>query len=119
MASVIAHELEETVTDPQLNAWYDAVGKEDADKCAWMFGDTYPVPNGSSANMRLGSRDFLIQQNWVNVSGGYCVSGYPDNSRPIGLLDGIDAAGCAMGWACLGVDDRTRAVLKGLDRGYV
>lgn len=24
------------------------------------------------ANMTLGPRDFLIQRNWVNASGGYC-----------------------------------------------
>lgn len=72
MASIIAHELEETATDPDLNAWYDSRGAENADKCAWTFGTTYTVANGSKANMRLGTRDFLIQQNWVNASGGYC-----------------------------------------------
>ena len=41
MASVIAHELEEAATDPDLNAWYDSRGYENADKCAWTFGTTY------------------------------------------------------------------------------
>ena len=72
MASVITHELEEAATDPDLNAWYDKRGAENADKCAWTFGTTYVVSNGSKANMRLGSRDYLIQRNWVNASGGYC-----------------------------------------------
>jgi hypothetical protein len=72
MASIIAHELEEAVTDPDLNAWYDHRGAENADKCAWTFGTTYTVPNGSKANMVLGTRNYLIQQNWVNASGGYC-----------------------------------------------
>ena len=40
MASVIAHELVEAVSDPQLNAWYDRRGYENADKCAWTFGST-------------------------------------------------------------------------------
>jgi hypothetical protein len=40
MISVIAHELEETVTDPQLNAWYDSTGAENGDKCAWTFGSS-------------------------------------------------------------------------------
>jgi len=75
MASIIAHELEEAVTDPNLNAWYDRRGMENADKCAWTFGSTYTV-NGALANMRLGSRDYLIQQNWVNASGGYCAKLY-------------------------------------------
>jgi hypothetical protein len=73
MISVIAHELEESVTDPDLNAWYDVVGRENADKCAWTFGNTYTAPNGSLANMHLGSRDYLIQQNWANAANGGCV----------------------------------------------
>jgi hypothetical protein len=76
MASIIVHELEEANTDPDLNAWYDHRGYENADKCAWTFGSTYTVSNGSTANVQLGSRDFLIQQNWVNASGGYCAMSY-------------------------------------------
>jgi Phosphate-induced protein 1 conserved region/Bacterial Ig-like domain (group 3) len=72
MASIIAHELEESVTDPGGTAWYDSSGSEDADKCAWTFGATYNAINGSKANMQLGGKDYLIQQNWVNASGGYC-----------------------------------------------
>jgi hypothetical protein len=72
MASIIAHELEEAVTDPDLNAWYDGRGAENADKCAWTFGTTYHAPNGALANVALGSRNFLIQQNWVNSGSGFC-----------------------------------------------
>ena len=75
MASIIAHELEEAVTDPDLNAWYDNRGFENADKCAWTFGNTFTV-NGALANMMLGSRYYLIQRNWVNASGGYCSLSY-------------------------------------------
>jgi hypothetical protein len=77
MASIIAHELEEAATDPDLNAWYDRRGMENADKCAWTFGNTYTAANGALANMKLGSRDYLIQQNWVNATGGYCSVKYP------------------------------------------
>jgi hypothetical protein len=76
MASVISHELEEATTDPDLNAWYDSKGNENADKCAWTFGATKPAPNGSKYNMALGGTNFLIQQNWVNASGGYCALSY-------------------------------------------
>ncbi len=77
MVSVIAHELEEAATDPELSAWYDSTGAENADKCAWTFGTTYSA-GGGAANVRLGSRDFLIQQNWVNQSNStqYCALGY-------------------------------------------
>jgi hypothetical protein len=72
MISVIAHELEEAATDPDLNAWYFSSGNENADQCAWTFGTEYTVANGSKANMKLGSRDFLIQQNWIQAASGKC-----------------------------------------------
>ncbi|MFO0747808.1 MAG: hypothetical protein U1F43_19400 [Myxococcota bacterium] len=74
MASIIAHEAEEAATDPDLNAWYDNTGAENADKCAWTYGATYTTANGALANMKLGTRDYLIQRNWVNAAGGYCAS---------------------------------------------
>lgn len=76
MASIIAHELEETMTDPLLNAWYDRRGSENADKCAWTFGTTMLAPNGSKYNMTLAGMEFLIQRNWVNAAGGYCALSY-------------------------------------------
>jgi hypothetical protein len=76
MASIIAHELEEAVTDPDLNAWYDTRGAENADKCAWTFGTTSSLNNGAKYNVTLGSTKYLIQQNWVNASGGYCAMSY-------------------------------------------
>ena len=81
MISVLAHELEEAVTDPKLNAWYDNRGYENADKCAWTFGTQTTAPNGAFMNVHLGlaapaGRDFLIQRNLVRAStGNYCVKG--------------------------------------------
>jgi hypothetical protein len=81
MASIIAHELEESATDPDLNAWYDNVGNENADKCAWTFGAEYLAANGARANMTLGGRDFLIQRNWLNTApAGSCALGYQSPS---------------------------------------
>ncbi|HEY3571647.1 MAG TPA: hypothetical protein VGP73_27215 [Thermoanaerobaculia bacterium] len=77
MASVIAHELSEAVTDPQLNAWYSGQGDENADKCAFKYGDIYTAPNGAGANVQMGNRDYLIQQNWINAGGGSCGLSYP------------------------------------------
>jgi len=68
MISVIAHELEETNTDPLLNAWYDSTGAEDADKCAWTFGQKFmQTSSGAYYNMTLptaggSTRPFLIQR---------------------------------------------------------
>ncbi len=81
MASIIAHEAEEAVTDPDLNAWYDSRGYENADKCAWTFGTTSNASNGARYNVTLGARQYLLQQNWVNGpsgrSNGYCARSYP------------------------------------------
>ena len=76
MVSIVAHELEEAVSDPDLNAWFDTRGQENADKCAWTFGTTYTTSNGSQANMNLGGHDYLVQQNWVNAGSGYCALSY-------------------------------------------
>jgi hypothetical protein len=79
MISVIAHELEEAVTDPDpRSGWVDIQGAENADKCAWTFGHyQYQTGNGSWANMHLGTRDYLIQRNlYHNLTGNgrdYCM----------------------------------------------
>jgi hypothetical protein len=76
MISVIAHELEEMVTDPDLNAWYDFTGKENADKCAWNFGTTSTLANGAKYNMTMHGNSYLIQQNWLNSGSGRCALAY-------------------------------------------
>ena len=72
MANMIAHELSETVTDPQLNAWVNPGFIENGDLCAWTFGNTKLLPNGSIYNVIFGTRPYLIQRLWVNARGGYC-----------------------------------------------
>src|SRR2546421_3909210 len=84
LINLLAHETEETTTDENLNAWYDLVGNENADKCAWQFGATYATPNGSQANVKVGGKDFLIQMNWVNASTGKGNKQFP--------------VGCKQGW---------------------
>jgi hypothetical protein len=75
MASIMAHELNEAVTDPDLNAWFDSSGEEVADKCNFIFGSVFTAPNGAPANVTLGDRNFLIQKNWINLAGGFCTIG--------------------------------------------
>ncbi|HET8893408.1 MAG TPA: hypothetical protein VFM96_04870 [Gaiellaceae bacterium] len=60
LANVSGHELSETLTDPQLNAWYDQQGSENADKCAWTF-------NGL---VTIGTQSWKIQGNWSNAAAG-------------------------------------------------
>ena len=66
MASVTAHELVETVSDPQLNAWFDSAGNENGDKCAWVYGATTTI-GGAASNVVIGGANYLVQQNWDPV----------------------------------------------------
>jgi hypothetical protein len=59
LANVSGHELSEAKTDPQLNAWYDTRGAENADKCAWLFNKVSNFSNGSV---------WKIQGNWSNAA---------------------------------------------------
>jgi hypothetical protein len=91
MASVIAHELNETVTDPDLNAWFHIDGTgEVGDLCAnklppTTFGSTFAALNGAQANIVLSGRQFLIQSNWLNANGGGCAMGF-NSQTPAGLI---------------------------------
>src|SRR4029079_2316325 len=63
--NTLAHEIEEATTDPMGTAWFDHRGYENADKCAWSFGTR--SLSGGLANIRVGTKNFLVQQNWVNA----------------------------------------------------
>lgn len=59
LANVTAHELAEALTDPHLDAWYDAAGYENGDKCAWYFD---PV----DGKVTLGGTDWAMQGEYNN-----------------------------------------------------
>jgi hypothetical protein len=59
---VEGHELAESITDPLLNAWYDASGYEIGDKCAWT----------NLANLTTYGGTFAVQPLWSNAANG-CV----------------------------------------------
>jgi hypothetical protein len=82
--NVMTHETEEAITDPDLNAWFDQSGQEDADKCNFTFGATTACngSNGCSAagnaagakfNQTFGGHNYLMQEEWENANGGACV----------------------------------------------
>ena len=71
------------MTDPDGDGWYDAAGLENTDKCLLSknpFGPTYVTADGARANLRLGSRNFLVPRSWVTADGaggGHCALRYP------------------------------------------
>ena len=70
--NTLTHEIEEANTDPDLNAWYDRRGYENADKCAWTFGTTHTATNGALYNVTFGGHNWLIQRQWKNSGRGSC-----------------------------------------------
>ncbi len=61
---VEGHELAESITDPLLNAWYDAGHNEIADKCAWSGLTDIATTAGR----------FAVQPLWSNAANGCVVS---------------------------------------------
>ena len=65
VASILVHEIDEALTDPDLRTWYDATGAENADKCAWTFTPTFGAKKGGMANFTANGYEYLIQRNWL------------------------------------------------------
>jgi hypothetical protein len=82
-ANVSGHELSETRSDPQGNAWYDSSGAENSDKCAWTFGGSYVL---------LGSQKWQVQGNWSNYDYDHN-TGYANSSGQKGCADGTNYPG--------------------------
>jgi len=77
MASWVAHVLNGAITNPTFQGWFDKRGRENSDKCEFKYDKTYVVANGAHANVKLGTRDYLLQENWVNANGGRCALHFP------------------------------------------
>ena len=63
-ANLTSHELTEAITDPLINAWYDASGEELGDKCAWNFGS--PSWDGGLANEMWAGHFYDVQLEYDN-----------------------------------------------------
>jgi hypothetical protein len=79
LANVSGHELSETRSDPNGNAWYSSNGSENADECAWTFGGPYVT--------FLDGTNWKIQGNWSNAAANN-KTGYTG-----GCVDGTNAPG--------------------------
>jgi hypothetical protein len=100
MISVIAHELSESVSDPEIDGWrnfiHNADGtitvQENADECAWRFGQTYTTASGASANLHLGAKDYLVQENRINGPDSMCANGLTSANATCvnNVLDGAE-----------------------------
>jgi hypothetical protein len=73
VADSLIHELGETVTDPDISAWFTFTGQEMADVCNFNYGPLFIAPNGAHANSKFGNRDYLVQQLWSMENPVGCV----------------------------------------------
>jgi len=82
MATFIAHELEESVTDPDITSWVNfAPFNENGDLCDFVFPGPYHSGSASDPippDMVFAGTPYLIQENWVNAKGGYCAIKWDD-----------------------------------------
>ncbi len=100
----IAHEHSESVTDPELNAWYDSKGEEVADKCRTFKAKTEygeplgKAPDGADFNQVIDGDLYYYQQMFSNAT-GECeqrvaqlptVTGVAPTSGPLSRRDGGD-----------------------------
>jgi hypothetical protein len=77
--NVVSHEHMEAVTDPittfgNNTGWWEPIGGEIGDKCAWNFGAL--DEDGGKANMHWGSHYYVVQMEWSNARSG-CVQDGP------------------------------------------
>lgn len=72
--NTLSHELFETVTDPQGDAWRDWNLNEIADKCGWLFSTLNP--NGTTVLLNHG-HEYIVQKEWSQAANG-CVLPVPD-----------------------------------------
>jgi IPT/TIG domain len=66
--SIASHEHSESMTDPFGTAWYDGVGNEDGDKCAWNFGTPLGSTTYGKYNQVIANVKYYVQQEWSNAS---------------------------------------------------
>ena len=75
--SPTSHEINEAITDPNVyNGWYDQVGYENGDECAYVWGST-AGPFGAEYNQTINGHNYLTQEEFSNIdffdTGGGCV----------------------------------------------
>lgn len=64
-ASIVSHELMETVTDPNPGTgWTDATGSEIGDKCAYTYGPT----NSQGADITMNGHPYITQEEFSNAA---------------------------------------------------
>ena len=73
--NVVSHEHMETITDPLGNAWYDLLGYENGDKCAWNFGASIGSTTYGAYNQLINGHPYQVQQEYSNARSNCVLTG--------------------------------------------
>jgi PKD domain len=76
--STISHEQNETVTDPDGNAWIDSQGYEEADLCLTDFGPAIGGSGDRVWNESIHGGHFFLQELWSDADGACEPRAKPD-----------------------------------------
>ncbi len=70
----LSHEHNESITDPELSAWFGPEGSENGDKCrTFVASSEYgkalgTAPDGAPFNQVVGGVEYWYQQEWSNLA---------------------------------------------------
>ena len=73
--NVTSHEHNETITDPNGNAWFDNAGYENGDKCAWYFGKQLGSTPTGSYNQLINGHTYELQEEYSNATRSCVLTG--------------------------------------------
>lgn len=84
--SPLSHEISEAMTDPDTSTgWYDAVGNENGDECAYEYG-AVSGSVGTFYNQVINGHDYLTQEEFSNhnfaIGQGGCLQHYVAYLKP-------------------------------------
>lgn len=69
--NVTSHEHMEAVTDPLGTAWYDHLGNENGDKCAFSYGSM----GSNGADITMNGHPYIVQREWDNKTARCAITG--------------------------------------------
>jgi hypothetical protein len=73
--NLVSHEHNEAITDPLGNAWFDAAGYENGDKCAWDFGTSLGSTAYGQYNQSIYTGKYYLQREWSNATHACVLTG--------------------------------------------
>lgn len=80
--SPLSHEMNEAITDPDGNAWYDISGNENGDDCAYIYG-ALSGSSGAYYNQTVNGAHYLTQEEFSNADFALLTSGCIQGILPV------------------------------------